>query len=82
MMALTMSMTSCTDDNANGGDPGMEIKPIPQALSRVQQTDFAQQRVCQQVVCRAVCPIQLAGTECVSGSDKHAADLLYTRQWS
>lgn len=42
MMALTMSMTSCTDDNANGGDPGMEIKPIPQALSRVQQTDFAQ----------------------------------------
>lgn len=42
MMALAMSMTSCTDDNANGGDSGMEIKPIPQALSRVQQTDFAQ----------------------------------------
>lgn len=42
IMALAMSMASCTNDDANGGDPGMEIKPIPQALSRVQQTTFAQ----------------------------------------
>lgn len=42
--ALLVSMTGCTADNNDFGGKGEEkvgLKPIPQALTRVQQTDFA-----------------------------------------
>lgn len=44
-MALLVSLTACSDSNSSGTedeDPNA-LKPIPQALSRVQQTPFAQQ---------------------------------------
>lgn len=42
--ALMVSMAGCTaDNNVNGsdGEENVSLKPIPQALMRVQQTDFA-----------------------------------------